>query len=202
MALRLVPVVLGALMLQLTVLVEVRIAGVAPELLALVAVLAGLFAGAHNGSSIAFVAGLLWDLYLSTPLGLAAVSFALVAYALGLITEDLFHDTRTRTVVVALVGTAASVTVYAVLGAVMGQSGLIDDDLAKIVLLSSLMNAVIALPVAPVMRWAVSSTGRDPRRLGAVVSGTVRGDRRPGATSVPGLRPLRGGVVGRLPTAS
>ena len=164
-ALKLVPVVLVALILQLTVLVEVRVAGVAPELPALVAVLAGLFGGAHRGSMIAFVVGLLWDVYLSTPLGLAAVSFSLVAYALGGITEDLFHDTRIQTIAVALIGTAASVSGYALLGAVMGQRGLVDDDLLRIVLLSSVMNALISVPAAPAVRWALArAKSRPPLR--------------------------------------
>ena len=76
-------VVLAALLLQLTVFVDVRIAGVAPELMVLVAVLAGISAGAARGSVIAFFVGLTWDLYLATPLGLSAASFALAAYAVG-----------------------------------------------------------------------------------------------------------------------
>ena len=149
-------VVLGvALLLQLTVFVEVRVAGVAPELLALMAVLAGLLVGARRGSVIAFWAGLLWDVYLSTPLGLAAASFAMVAYALGSVTEDLYHDTRIQTAVLAFVGTAASVTVYALLGEVVGQRGLVDDSLVRIVLVSSALNALLSLVAAPAMRWAL-----------------------------------------------
>ena len=154
-ALRLIVVYLVALLLQLTIFVDVRVAGVAPELPALVAVLAGLLAGAHRGPTIAFAAGLIWDVYLPTPLGLAAVSFALVAFGLGSITEDLFHDTRTQTGLLAFAGTAASVTAYAVLGEVIGQGGLLGDDLLKIVLVSSALNAVLSLAAAPAMRWAL-----------------------------------------------
>ena len=56
-----------ALVIQLTVFVDVRIFGVAPELLALVAVVAAFFVGPERGPVIAFVAGLLWDVYLPTP---------------------------------------------------------------------------------------------------------------------------------------
>ena len=166
--LRLVAVYLAALLLQLTVFVEVRVAGVAPELPALVAILAGLLAGAHRGPMIAFGAGLIWDVYLPTPLGLAAVSFALVAFGLGSITEDLFHDTRTQTGLLAFAGTAASVTAYAVLGEVIGQRGMVDDDLLKIVLVSSAINAVLSLAAAPAMRWALwggRTRARPPGRL-------------------------------------
>ena len=154
-ALRLIPVLLAMLLLQLTIFVDVRVAGVAPELPALVAILAGLLAGANRGSLVAFGAGLMWDIYLPTPLGLAAVSFALVAYALGSITEDLFHDTRIQMVVLVFVGTAASVTVYALLGEVVGQRGLLEDDLLRIVLVSSALNALLSLVAAPAVRWAL-----------------------------------------------
>ena len=165
-ALRLTGVFLVALLLQLTFFVEVRVAGVAPELPALVAILAGLLAGVNRGAQIAFVAGLMWDIYLSTPLGLAAASFALVAYGLGSITEGLFHDTRTQMVILVFVGTAAAVTVYALLGDVLGQSGLVDDDLAWIVLVASLLNALISLAAAPAMRWALASSGSRAGRHG------------------------------------
>ena len=154
--LRLIIVYLLALLLQLTFFSQVRVAGVAPELPALVAILAGLFAGPRRGSVIAFLAGLMWDVYLSTPLGLAAASFVIVAYTLGGITEDLFHDTRLQTLLLVFVGTAAMVTVYALLGEVVGQRGLIDDRLPRVVLIASGLNAMLSLVAAPAVRWAVS----------------------------------------------
>ena len=156
-ALRLIIVYLFALLLQLTFFSEVRVAGVAPELPALVAILAGLFAGPRHGSMIAFWAGLMWDIYLSTPLGLAAAAFAVVAYVLGGITEGLFHDTRIQTMVMVFAGTAATVTAYALLGEVVGQRGLVDDRLLRVVLIASGLNAVLSLVAAPAMRWAVGS---------------------------------------------
>ena len=157
MGLRLIIVYLFALLLQLTFFSQVRVAGVAPELPALVAILAGLFAGPRRGSVIAFCAGLMWDIYLSTPLGLAAASFVIVAYTLGGITEDLFHDTRLQTLLLVFVGTAAMVTVYALAGEVVGQRGLIDDRLPRVVLIASGWNALLSLVAAPAVRWAVAS---------------------------------------------
>ena len=157
-SLRLIVVYVPALLLQLTFFSEVRVAGVAPELPALVAVLAGLFAGARHGSVFAFWVGLMWDVYLSTPLGLSAAVFAMVAYGLGAITEGLFHDTRIQAAVVVFAGTAVMVTAYALLGEVVGQRGLVDDRLLRVVVVASAFNAVLSLVVAPAMRWAVGSS--------------------------------------------
>lgn len=159
-ALRLSAVLVAALLLQMTIFVEVRVAGVAPELPALVAILASLLVGARSGSLIAFWVGLMWDVYLSTPFGLAAGSFAVVAYALGAVTEDLFHDKRTQTMVLVFAGTAATMTFYALLGEVVGQRGL-TDDLPRVVLVASALNALLSLAAAPAMRWA---TGRGRAR--------------------------------------
>ena len=168
-ALRLGLVCLCALLLQLTLFSRARVAGVAPELPALVAVMSGLLAGVARGCVVAFCMGLMWDLYLPTPLGLAAVSFALVAHALAAITEDLFHDTRTQMVALVFVGTAAAVTAHAVLGELLGQRGLLGESLPRIVLVASASNAVLALALAPVMRWALTGKlGRPGMRLTSV----------------------------------
>ncbi len=175
-ALRLMVVVLGALMLQLTLFTEVRIAGVAPELLALLAVLAGLFGGAHRGSMIAFGIGLSWDLYTTAPLGLAAVSFALVAYALGAFTEGLYRDSPAQTVAMAALGTAAAISVYAVLGLLLGQHNM-STNLLRVIVVASAMNALLSLAAAPAMRWAVASRANSWHRLAQRLSASQRRSR-------------------------
>ena len=154
--LKITAMVLAALLLQLTVFVDVRIAGVAPELMVLVAVLAGISAGAARGSVIAFFVGLAWDLYLATPLGLSAVSFALAAYAVGGFEKTLFSDSRIQVAALTGLATAGAVAAYAVLGELVGQRDLIDDDLVPVVAIASAVNAVLAPGVAPLMRWAVA----------------------------------------------
>ncbi|MEO0493658.1 MAG: rod shape-determining protein MreD [Actinomycetota bacterium] len=153
---RLAIVFVVALVVQLTVFVDVRVLGVAPELLALVAVTAAFFIGPERGPLIAFVAGLLWDVYLPTPLGVSAITFAIVAYVVATLNEGLFHDTRTQLVGVVAVGSAASVLGYALLGAIVGESGLISVDLLVIAVVVGLFNAVLAPIAAPIMAWALA----------------------------------------------
>ena len=159
-------VFLIALVLQLTVFVDVRLGSVAPELLALVAILAARRVGADRGANIAFFAGLLWDVYLPTPLGLAAISFAVVAYAIGSMESGLFHDTRIQAILLAGLGTAAVVTIYALLGALVGHDDLVSGQLPGIVLRAAAANSILALIADPVVRWAVS-THEAPERAAA-----------------------------------
>ncbi len=146
-----------ALVVQLTVFVDVRIAGVAPELLALIAVIAGFFVGPERGPVIAFAAGLLWDVYLPTPLGVSAITFAVVAFAVGSLNEGLFHDTRGQLIAVAGLASAASVVGYALLGSIVGESGLIGVQMLVVAMLVGVINAVLAPLAAPLMAWALSA---------------------------------------------
>ncbi len=152
--LRMAVVILPAVVLQITLFADVRVAGVAPELPLLIAVLAGVVAGSSRGPMVAFVAGLCWDLYLSTPLGLSAISFAVAAYAVGSIEEGLFVDSRIQTVVLVSAGTALALLTYALLGSVVGRQGLLGSDLVKVAAIAAVVNALLSLPTAPMMRWA------------------------------------------------
>ncbi len=153
--LRLALVFMIAISLQLTVFIDVRIFGVAPELMALLAVMAGYFAGPRTGPSIAFAAGLLWDVYLPTHLGISALIFAVMAYSIGSVEAGLFHDSRLQLGVVAALSTALMVIAYALSSEILGERGLIDMDLLKIAAVSGLFNGVLSVPAAPLMRWAL-----------------------------------------------
>lgn len=153
--LKIAVVLFAAVVVQLTVFVDVRVFGVAPELLALVAVLSGFLAGPERGSTIAFAAGLLWDVWLPTPLGVAAMSFATVAFAIGSIEAGLFTDSRLQGSGLALAGTFAAVIGYALLGEVVGQRGLVDLELLRVAVIAGLLNAVIAPVMVRPLRWAL-----------------------------------------------
>jgi len=154
-ALRVSLVCVLALSLQLTVFVDVRIAGVAPELLAMVAILAGYFGGPQRGQSVAFVAGLLWDIYLPTHLGVSALIFAVVAYAIGSLEAGLFHDSRSQQAAVVTLATIVVVVAYALSNEILGVRGLLDLHLLKVAAVAGLLNGVLSLAAAPVVRWAV-----------------------------------------------
>ena len=154
-----------SIVVQLTVFVDVRVADVAPELLALVAVLAGFLAGPERGATVAFGAGLLWDIWLPTPLGLAAMTFATVAFAIGSIEAGMFSDTRGQVSGLAFLGTFASVIGYALLGEIVGQRGLVDVELLRVALVAGALNAVIAPVMVRPLRWALH--GPHPFRAAA-----------------------------------
>lgn len=164
--LKVAAVLLVALVLQLTVFVDVRVFGVAPEVLALVAVLAGYQCGPERGATIAFAAGLLWDIWLPTPLGLAAMSYATVAFAVGSFGAGLFHESRLQLAGVVGAATAGGIVGYALLGEVVGQRGLVDLDLLRVALIAGAVNAAL-VPVVrrPLRRALRPADGSSPPAL-------------------------------------
>jgi len=153
--LKVVSVGVIAVVIQLTLFVEVRVAGVAPELLAMLAVLLAFYAGAERGPMLAFGAGLLWDIYLPTPLGVAAVTFAIVAFSVATLEEGLFHDSRSQLAMIVALGSMASVVGYALIGELVGQRGLIDVEMLRVAAIVGLINGVLTPLLAPVVRWAL-----------------------------------------------
>ena len=159
-----IPVRLGmvfllALVIQLTVFVDVRFFGVAPELLSLVAIIGAFLFGPERGPMVAFAAGLLWDIYLPTPLGVTAVTLAVVAYAVATLNEGLFHDGRGQLLMMVGLASAGSVIGYALLGGIMGSPELLRLDMFRIAVIVGAANAVLAPVAAPVLAWALGGAG-------------------------------------------
>ena len=87
----------------------------------------------------------------------------MVAYALGILTEDLFHDTRTLTAALVLVGTAVSVSLYALLGR-RGRPA--EHGLRQPAARGGGVRRAqrgLSLAAAPAMRWALALR-RTPRK--------------------------------------
>jgi hypothetical protein len=52
------------------------------------------------------------------------------------------------------------VALYALAGAITGQSDMLQYGLARIVVVVAIINAVLALPMLPAVRWALTPPGR------------------------------------------
>ena len=120
--LRLGALILLAVVVQVTVFADVRVSGVAPELLVLLAVMFGYWFGPRRGPTAAFAVGLFWDVYLPTPLGLSAIVFVVVSFAAATSGAELFRDSMLQLATIAGFGTFAAVVGYALLGEVMGHA--------------------------------------------------------------------------------
>jgi len=147
-------ILLSALVLQVAVVTDIRIAGVHPELLLLVGICAGLVGGPSRGAEVGFVAGVLTDLLLPGVLGISALSFALVGFAVGATEESVIRSSKTISVGITVAASAVGTLVYAGLGELLGQRTLSDPHLWAIVGIVSVVNGLLCVPGLAVCRWA------------------------------------------------
>lgn len=152
--LRLGIVVFVAFLLQVTVFVEIHPLGVAPELPLLVAICAGREGGPDRGAYVGFAAGLLYDLELATPFGLWALTCCVVAFAMGVITENLHRPSGLLATISTGIASASGVVLFALLASLVGQEGLLGPDLARVALLVGVLNLAISPVATRVLRWA------------------------------------------------
>ena len=150
------------LVVHITLLSRLRIDNVRPDALLLVAVVAGLVAGAERGAIVGFSAGLLADLFLQTPFGLSALAYSLVGFAIGSMQSGILRAAWWIPVVTAAAASAAGVVVYALVASGVGQAGMLTGRIWAIIGVVALLNGVLSAALLPVLRWALAS-GAQPR---------------------------------------
>ncbi|MDE3203447.1 MAG: rod shape-determining protein MreD [Acidobacteriota bacterium] len=157
---------IAAVLIETTLGSDMRVAGVAPDIMVLVAVCAGLTGGTLAGAWVGFWSGLLFDMFLTaTPVGLSALTYCLIGAAVGALRATVVQERRSLLPLAALVGTAAGVLLFVGAGDVLGQTQLLGAGrawLIRVMIVESLWNAVLALPVGYLYAWvARGSAGAD-----------------------------------------
>lgn len=153
--------VLTALILTLSVLTRVRIAGVMPDLMLLLAVAAGITGGQSSGAVVGFGSGLAIDLFLQTPLGLSALVFSMVGYAVGTAQTGILRSIWWIPVLTAFVASAAGEVLFALAGAMVGETQLVSGRLWVVALVVGATNALLTPLTVRSMAWAL---GNHPTR--------------------------------------
>ena len=173
-ATRVVLVVVGFLLVQETLVLDLRLGGVHPDIMLLLPIMAGIVGGPARGASMGFGAGLAADLFLPTPFGLSALVGCLIGFGVGVATLALDRSALWLAPVAALGASALYEGLYAVLGSVLGQPQMIHVDLVRIILVVSVTNAVLAIPARRVVAWALPAAAVEGVPTSAVSSGGPR----------------------------
>jgi rod shape-determining protein MreD len=130
--------------------------GVQGDLMLLAAIAAGIAAGPDRGAVIGFFSGLLYDAMLTTPFGLSALTYAIVAFMVGSLQDSVLRAAWWIPVASATIASAIGVILYAVLGTVLGEE-LVGTSLLKIALVVAVLNTIAAPVVIRAMRWATDT---------------------------------------------
>jgi rod shape-determining protein MreD len=152
-------VLLAVLVLvQITVLTHVRIAGAVPDL-GLVATLAVAYRlGPEAGAVFGFAAGAVTDLFLQTPFGLSALAWVLTGYLAGVVQEGLVRSAWWVPPVFGGVGALVGGAVFLAVGALVGQEQLWTARSFRLAVAA----AGYAALVSPLVFTAVRAAVRDP----------------------------------------
>jgi len=161
---RVLLIIVVALIVQNPVLDRIQMARAHPDLLLLLPVVAGLVGGPGEGAWVGFLAGLAADLSLPTALGLSALVFTLTGFAVGSIVQALIEGPWWVVPLTGAVGTAIGELLYVGIAVVTNQTLVLRDPqaIAYVIGVASATNAVLAMPVALALRWAVRSDDLTP----------------------------------------
>jgi rod shape-determining protein MreD len=166
---RMVLVVVTAVIAQETLVMDVNVGGIHPDILVLFPIVAGIVGGPNRGVTVGFATGLVSDLFLPTPFGLSALVASIIGFAVGTVTVPLDRTAWWLPPAAGLIGSAVYEVVYAALGTVLGQPQMWHVDITRIVLVVGITNAVLALPARRVLAWALPAASTDglPTSAGA-----------------------------------
>jgi rod shape-determining protein MreD len=148
-------VVFLVLAAQHTLLDPVRVGGAHPEAMVLLPAAAGYVGGPERGAVVGFFTGLVTDLLLPTTFGLSALVGCLVGFGTGAATRGLVRSSWWLGVVSLTAATDAGLCGYAILGAVLGDPGMLRVDLAPALVVATPAAALLASPLLFLVRWAV-----------------------------------------------
>jgi rod shape-determining protein MreD len=159
---RLALVVLSGAIAQVGVFSPLPIAGVRPMVLLLIAVAGGAALGAERGAVVGFAAGLVFDLLLTTPIGLCALVFCVAAYLTGRLAPPARRPSWWRAPVVVGAASAGAWVGLRVTGWILGQRGMVPDRPLVGVAVVALVNAAGAPFALRALRWAGSPVETTP----------------------------------------
>lgn len=172
--LRIALLLIVATVLQTSIGSDLRVLHVAPDLMIVVTICAGLAGGTEAGAWVGFWAGLLTDVFLPTPMGLSALTYLLVGAGVGALRSSFLQDRHALLPLAGFVGTAAGVLLFILAGDVLGQTQLVGAGrswLIRVVLVEAVWSAVLAIPVGFVYRWMARGSVGVTRMGGSGSSG-------------------------------
>lgn len=157
--LRLLLVVVLVLVVQTALLSRLRIAGVIPDAMLLLAVCAGIVGGPDRGAVVGFVSGIAIDLFLvTTPVGLSALVFALVGYGVGIVAEGTVRAAWWIPVLTAAAASAIGSVVFAVSANVIAGAEFVGPRLTVVAPVVGVANALLAPLALRLAGWTIGPT--------------------------------------------
>lgn len=169
-------------LVQVAAVSQIQILGTNADLLPLTVAAVGLLCGSVPGALFGFCVGLFADMALVQTMGLSSLMYVVAGYGAGRLRELRDPQAAVVPMVVGALATAIATGGFGLMNFMLGIQAPVSFLLARQLLATVLVNALIALPVyAAVRRWLIPVLPDDPRR------------RRRRAYTTGGLSPLSQG---------
>ena len=152
-------------LVQTAAVSQLKVFGVNADLTPLVVGMTGLLCGSLSGAVFGFGAGLFLDLVLVQTIGMSSLLFLTIGYGAGRLRELRDPQGAIVPLAVGAAATAVAQLGFSVMQFLLGDTPPLDGLLVRQILLTIVLNAIIALPVyALVRRWLMPALPEDPRR--------------------------------------
>jgi len=174
---RLAALALGGALLEIVAVSQVSVFGGNADLSPLLVMAAGLLCGSVAGATVGFATGLFLDLALVQTLGLSSLVLLAVGYWAGRLRELRDPQGPIAPLAIGALATLGAEAGYAIVQFLLGVDAPVSWLLAREIVTTVLVNALIALPVYVIAR----------RWLEPSLPDSLRRRRRPAR---PGLSPL------------
>jgi rod shape-determining protein MreD len=156
---RTIVLLVATVVLQVAVFPHLRIDARVPDLGLVVAVAVAFDYGPEAGALFGFFAGLGFDFFLATPLGLSALTYALTAYLVGALQGGVLRTPRWFTPVIGAVSGVVGGLIFIGVGLLAGVDAVHGNQAFVTVAVTALYNALLA----PFVFFVVGAWLRDPR---------------------------------------
>jgi rod shape-determining protein MreD len=143
-SLRYAPLGVVVVITQVALFPQLRVLGVVPDLGLLFAMAIAWYEGSETGAMFGFLVGCAFDLFLTTPLGMSGLAYAVCAWVVGMANGTIARRTRLLSAATGLVGGVLSGTVFVIGSILAGADQLQDSSVVVVVLKAAAYDAFLA----------------------------------------------------------
>jgi rod shape-determining protein MreD len=162
---RLVLLGLVVVVVQIAAISQVTILGTNADLTPLVVAAVGLLCGSVTGAVFGFAAGLFLDMALVQTMGLSSLVYVVAGYGAGRLRELSDPQAGIVPLLVGALATTVCTVGFGLMNFLLGIQAPVSLDLLRQILVTIVLNAIIALPVFSLARrWLLPALPEDPRR--------------------------------------
>jgi rod shape-determining protein MreD len=144
--------VITGLVIETSVLGEATLVGAKPQVLLVITVALAMGEGPALGAGFGFTAGLASDLLTGLPVGLTAITYTIVGYAVGAIRAQIQTPTAWFPAAMEFAATLGGVLMYGALSLLLGQESVAGGSFALNAVFAAFYSALLTPFLYPLVR--------------------------------------------------